>query len=71
MTAFLSINLLYTSALMSVINYIDCKMEKKIIASAFAPSMFCKSSFANNILVFEDFNIMEMGLEKTDIRWSN
>lgn len=70
-TAFLLINLLYTSTSIPVINCIDYKVKEKIKAFAFAPSMFNESSLANNIMVFEDFSIMQMGIEKTNLHWSN
>lgn len=69
--AFLSINLLYTFGLMSIINYIDCKLEGNTKDFAFAPSIFGKSFIAGNILVFEDLNIKQMGIMKTDVLWSD
>lgn len=70
-TAFLSINLIYTSILILVINYIDYKIKKKTKVFIFALSIFSKSSFAGNISVFEDLNIMQIGINKADIRWSD
>lgn len=71
MAAFLSINLLYPSILMPVINCVDCKVEEKTKAFMFAPFIFSESSLAGNISVFEDLNIMQMGIEKTNIHWSD
>lgn len=60
----------YSSA-MPIINCIDCKTERKTAAYAFAPSMHSKASTAGNIAVFEDLNIFQMGLDKTNSRWAD
>lgn len=33
--------------------------------------MFSESSLNNNLSVFEDLNVVQMGIEKMDIYWSN
>lgn len=53
------------------LNIIICKCEEKTKAFAFAPSMHNKSFFSNNIGVFEDFNIIQMKINKTDAEWNN
>ena len=67
---FPSIKLLY-SASMPALNCINCRVEGKTKAYAFAPFMFSKSSLTGNISVFEDLNIVQMGIDKTDARWSD
>lgn len=56
---FLLINLLYTSILISVINYIDCKVEEKIKSFTFASSIFNESLLgipANGLFIDRVFN---------------
>lgn len=55
--AFPLIKLIYSIS-MPALNYINCKIERKIKAHAFALFMFSKSSIANNISVVEDLNII-------------
>lgn len=55
---------------MPVINLIDCKHEGATEAYAFAPSMYNESSTAGNMSVFEDLNVIQMGVNKTDPRWA-
>ena len=69
--AFPAESLSFPSASMPVINKIDCKTEGNTEAFAYAPSMFSESSTAGNISVFEDLNINQMGIEKTDPRWND
>ncbi|MCJ1471183.1 hypothetical protein MMC07_009831, partial [Pseudocyphellaria aurata] len=40
-------------------------------AHAFAPSMFNESSTTGNISVFEDLNVHQIGIEKTDPQWED
>lgn len=68
---FLSTNLLYTSTLILVINYIDCKVGENTKTFMFTSSMFNESSFACNISAFEDLIITQLGIEKTDVCYSN
>lgn len=56
---------------MPIINVIDCKRKGSTKAFLFAPSMFSKGSIGGNIGVFEDLNVKQMGIEKTNARWSN
>ena len=63
--------LLLLSASMPIINKIDCRTEGRMEAHAYAPSMFSKSSTAGNIAVFEDLNVNQMGIKKTDPRWND
>lgn len=55
---------------MPVINLIDCKHEGATEAYAFAPSMYNESSTAGNMSVFEDLNVIQMGVDKTDPWWA-
>lgn len=57
----------YTPA-MPILNIINCKKEGATKAYAFAPSMFSESSTTGNISVFEDLNVIQMGIDKTDPR---
>ena len=54
------------SPAMPILNVINYKKEDATKAYAFAPSMFCESSTNGNISVFEDLNIIQMGIDKTD-----
>ena len=63
---FPSIDLLNRFASMSVINCIDCRMEKKTETYTLPLFMFSESSFNGNLLVFEDLNVIQMGIKKTD-----
>ena len=56
---------------MPIINWINCKTEGCTKAYPFAPSMFSESSTAGNLSVFEDLNIVQMGLDKSDTRWDD
>ena len=71
MAAFPSIKLLYTSASMPALNCIDYRAEKKTKAYVFALSIFSESSLTGNISVFEDLNVIQMGIKRTDAYWSN
>lgn len=64
--AFLSIDLLYKSTSMSIINRINCKVERKTETYTFALSIFSESSLNRNLLVFEDLKVIQIGIEKTD-----
>lgn len=57
----------YTFAFMPIINCIKYKAEGKTRAYAFAFLIFSKSSFAGNQLVFEDLNVVQMGIDKKNI----
>lgn len=54
---------------MPVINKIDCKREESTRFFPFAPSIFNESSISNNLAFFEDLNVLQMGLVKTDAQW--
>ena len=56
---------------MPVIDLINCKRERSTKAFLFAPSMFSEGSIAGNMSVYEDFNVVQMGINKTDLRWSD
>ena len=56
----------YSPKPMPRLNIIDCKREGKTKAFAFAPSMHNESFFVSNIGVFEDLNIIQMGIDKID-----
>lgn len=51
---------------MPAINFINCKKEGANKVFAFAPSIFSKSSIVGNMSVFENLNVKQMGIEKTD-----
>ena len=54
---------------MPIIDRIDCKRKRSTRFFPFVPSMFNKSSTAGNLAVFEDLNIIQMGLDKGDAWW--
>lgn len=56
---------------MSKINIIDCKTEEKTEAYVFAPSMFSENSLSGNQSVFEDLNVVQMGIDKMNSQWDN
>lgn len=56
---------------MPLISLINCKTEGKTEAYAFAPLMFSESSLDDNQSVFEDLNVVQMGIDKTDNRWND
>lgn len=56
---------------MPATNRIDCKKERCREAYPFAPSMFSESSTAGSLSVFEDLNIVQIGLDKSDARWDD
>lgn len=66
LAVFLSIILLYLSVYIPIIDQIKCQREEKMEAYAFAPSIFHKSLIAGNQLVFENLNIVQMGIEKNN-----
>ena len=68
LAAFPSITLLYSSVCMPTIDWIKCQREGKTETYAFAPSMFNESSLAGNQSVFEDLNVVQMGIKKDDDR---
>lgn len=53
---------------MPVINLIDCKHECATEAYVFALSMYNESSTAGNISVFENLNVIQMRVDKTNPR---
>lgn len=63
---FLLIKLLYFVSI-PTINYIYCKIEEKIKAYTFTLSIFSKSSLNSNILIFENLNIVQIGIKKINI----
>ncbi|MCJ1462378.1 hypothetical protein MMC07_000978 [Pseudocyphellaria aurata] len=58
---------------MPIVDRIDCSNPNigATEAHAFAPSMFSESSTAGNIAVFEDLNVNQMGIKKTERRWKD
>lgn len=65
-TAFSAEALLLLSASMPTINKIDYRIQKRTEAHAYSPFIFSESSTAGNIAVFEDLNVNQMGIKKTD-----
>lgn len=59
---------LTSSISMPVINQINCKLEKKTEAYNFAPSIYSESLHASNSSVFEDLNVIQLGIDKTNTR---
>lgn len=51
---------------MPVIDRINCKLEGKTEAYAFALSIFNESSLAGNQSVFKDLNVIQLDIDKTD-----
>lgn len=56
--AFLSINLLYTSVSIFIINHVDYRVKKKTEAYIFPSFIFSESLFAGNLSVFANLNII-------------
>lgn len=56
---------------MPELNIIDCKYKAKIKIFVFALSMYNKSLLSGNIDVFEDFNIVQIKIDKTNAWWNN
>ena len=54
---------------MPIINTIDYKREGSTERYLFAPSIFNESSITDNKSVFEDLNVIQMTIEKTDNQW--
>lgn len=51
-----------------MLNFIDCKLKKAMQAYMFALSMFFKSLIDSNIDVFEDLNILQIKINKTNLK---
>lgn len=51
---------------MPIIDQINCKPEGKTEAYNFVPSMLGESLLARNQSVFEDLDIIQLGIDKTD-----
>lgn len=60
----------YFSAI-SIINCIDYKTERKTIAYDFIPFIFNKVSIIRNIVLLEDLNIFQIGVDKTNSYYAN
>lgn len=56
---------------MRAINLINCKNEGATETYAFALSMFSESFVVGHMSVFEDLNVKQMGIEKTDPCWGD
>ena len=56
---------------MPAINIIDCKYKRSIKSFLFAASIFSKSSTIDNFAIFENVNILQMWLKKTNAQWLN
>lgn len=54
---------------MPVIDLIDCKTEGATAAYPFVPCMASESTTADNISVFEDLNINQLGCDKGELRF--
>lgn len=59
---------LTSSVSIPIIDRINYKLEGKIEAHTITPSMFSESLFAGNQSIFEDLNIIQLGINKTDGR---
>lgn len=70
LAAFPAFYIFYTS-FMPKINVIDYKTEGKTEAYAFAPLIFSESSLFGNQSVFEDFNIIQIGIDKRHLQWDD
>ena len=66
LAAFSSKTLFYTSAAMPLISLINCKTEEKTEAYTFALLIFSESLLDSNQSVFEDLNVIQMEIDKTD-----
>ena len=66
LAVFSSKSLFYGFVSMPVIDCIQCKTKRKTEAYTFASSMFSESSLAGNQSVFEDLNVIQMGIDKED-----
>lgn len=53
---------------MSILDFIYYKYEKAMHIYPFAPSMFSESSIGDDISIFEDFNILQIEINKTDLK---
>lgn len=69
--AFSSKTLSYTSAGIPLISLINCNTKRKTETYAFVSLMFSESSLNSNQSVFEDLNIVQMEMDKTDNQWNN
>lgn len=56
---------------MSRLNIINYKYEGKTEAFVFALSMHNKNSLSGNIGLFEDLNVIQIGIDKTDVWWND
>lgn len=45
--------------------------EKRKHIYAFAPLMFSESSLTDNQLVFKNLNVIQIGIDKTNLRWDD
>lgn len=52
---------------MSIINFINFNSECCTEAYIFALSMFSKNFIAGNMSIFEDFNIIQIEIQKTNL----
>ena len=66
MVVFLLIKLLYFISIFAL-NCINCKIVGKIEVYAFILFIFSESLLNHFLLVFENLNIVQMGIKKTDI----
>lgn len=49
---------------MPILNFINCKKESATKIYTFGSSIFSKSSINANISVFEDLNVIQIGVNK-------
>lgn len=53
------------------INVIDCKIKGKTEACVFISLIFGKSYFFGNLLLFENFNVIQIGINKMELQLNN
>lgn len=70
MAAFPALSFCYL-LFMTKINVINCKTEEKTKAYTFAPLMFSESFLSDNLSIFEDLNVIQIGIEKINLRWKD
>ena len=66
--AFPAKDLVLPSASMLNINKIDYRTKGNTESHTFTPSMFSESSIVGNISVFQDLNVNQIGIQKTNPR---
>lgn len=67
---FLKVELEYNLSI-STINFINYKKGRTTKTFAFTPSIFSGSFIISNMIVFEDLNDKQMGIDKTNLYKNN